>query len=270
MDVVVPAPLVGSRNVESSVKPRTRIASVCLMLAACVYAVLVYLAARHHEPWADEAQAWLIARDSSLVQIWTRMAPLEGTPMLWHSLLHGLIRFGVHYSGLNVVSGLLGLLAAIVFLRYAPFPILLRICVPFTYFSCYQYAVVARNYSLAPFLLFSTLAAYHGAAPIGAIAILLVALASVSAQAYLLSVALGCVIAVGYMRDWKQETVRRRIQIVLSGAGCLLAFVLLAYAVWPRAGAVFVVSPNVSLANFFGVSRYAFNQAFGEVYVPHV
>ena len=34
-----------------------------------IYVVLGVLVLRKHEPWADEAQAWLIARDSGLFEL---------------------------------------------------------------------------------------------------------------------------------------------------------------------------------------------------------
>src|SRR5215469_1298376 len=34
-------------------------------IVVTVYALISILAIRHHEPWADEAQSWLLARDST-------------------------------------------------------------------------------------------------------------------------------------------------------------------------------------------------------------
>src|SRR4051812_40575150 len=46
-----------------------------------------------HEPWFDEAQAWLIARDATLWEILGRMS-YEGSPPLWHLLLAPLAKAG--------------------------------------------------------------------------------------------------------------------------------------------------------------------------------
>jgi hypothetical protein len=242
--------------------------SVYLWATGFCYAILVYLTVRHHEPWADEAQAWLIARDTTLVQIWTKMASLEGTPTLWHSLLHALIRLGMPYSGLNIVSGILGLIATLVFLKFAPFPRLLRICIPFTYFLCFQYAVVARNYSLAPALLFSIAAAYRARAHVLVPGALLVLLASVSSHAFLLSAGLAVTFAVRYAREWGGTTPAIRKQIYWAAASYVTSIALIAWAIWPRADATFAVAPNWSFANFCGIFRYAFHQAFGDGYWP--
>jgi hypothetical protein len=41
----------------------------------------------YHEKWADEAQAWLIARDLSLWRIFSYELRYEGSPGLWHLIL---------------------------------------------------------------------------------------------------------------------------------------------------------------------------------------
>ena len=72
-----------------------------------LYSTIVVLAVRRHEPWADEAQAWLIARDSTLVQLWTSLGRYEGTPPLWHTLLQALQGLGLPYDLLNLFSAAL-------------------------------------------------------------------------------------------------------------------------------------------------------------------
>src|SRR5579863_7127761 len=82
--------------------------ALCLLL----YAALVAVAIPRHEPWADEAQSWLLARDSSLAHLWGTLLHYEGTPGLWQTLIHALIGLGLRYSAYNFVSGVLALAAA--------------------------------------------------------------------------------------------------------------------------------------------------------------
>jgi hypothetical protein len=126
-----------------------------LYAAALAYGALVCAAVAHHEAWADEAQAWLLARDASLVDLWTRLLHYEGTTGLWQTLLHLFVQLGLPYGAMNVLSGVLGLAAACVLLWRAPFPLALRVALPFTFYLCYQYAVIARSYDLLPLLLFT-------------------------------------------------------------------------------------------------------------------
>ena len=41
-----------------------------------------------------------------------------------------------------------------IFLHHSPFPKIVKIFLPFSYFLFYQYGVIARNYVLVPILLF--------------------------------------------------------------------------------------------------------------------
>ncbi|MGB8724740.1 MAG: hypothetical protein WCD15_18440, partial [Terriglobales bacterium] len=52
-----------------------------------VYSTLVFWTIQYHEKWADEAQAWLIARDLDLRTIWFHELRYEGSPGLWHTIL---------------------------------------------------------------------------------------------------------------------------------------------------------------------------------------
>jgi hypothetical protein len=120
--------LESSAPVRASARPHP-----VLYIAGGAYALLVALTIHFHEPWADEAQSWLLARDASLADLWGRLLHYEGTPGLWQTLLHGLIRLGLSYSAYSYFSGLLGLVAVYLLLRYAPLPLFIRILLPFTY-----------------------------------------------------------------------------------------------------------------------------------------
>lgn len=107
-----------------------------------------------HAAWADEAQAWLIARDCTLGQILFERMHYEGTPGLWHALLWTLTRLGCPYGAMHVLSVAAGAAAAYLVLRYAPFPAPVRWLLPFSFAPLFQTAVVARSYSLVPVLVF--------------------------------------------------------------------------------------------------------------------
>ena len=44
------------------------------------YSAVVLFTVRYHEKWADEAQAWLIARDLDLKTLWFHGTPLRRSP----------------------------------------------------------------------------------------------------------------------------------------------------------------------------------------------
>ena len=124
-----------------------------------VYTISMLVFIPFHEPWADEAQSWLLARDSSLWELlWTNLR-LEGTPGLWQLLLMIPAKF-LPYASLNYISGLAAIIGCYLILFKSPLPIWLRVLLPFSYFLFFQYGIVARSYSLLIPLLFGIATIY--------------------------------------------------------------------------------------------------------------
>lgn len=117
------------------------------ILALLIYAAAHLGMALVHEPFFDEAEAWQIARSASLKTLLLETTHYEGHPPLWHLILMPLAKAGAPYElSLTLVS--LAFMGTAVFfiLRYAPFPRLVRLMLPFTYFFFYQYGVISRVY----------------------------------------------------------------------------------------------------------------------------
>ncbi|WP_313803443.1 hypothetical protein [Sphingobium sp.] len=113
-----------------------------------LYAVWILYVGHHHEPWFDEAQAWLLARDSTLWQLLAERVRYEGSPGLWHLILWTLIRCGLPYEALYLVPAIFALSGVALLFWRAPFPPWVRILIASSYFFAYQYAIVARSYSV--------------------------------------------------------------------------------------------------------------------------
>lgn len=127
-------------------------------LTLCVFSVVVVTGVRVHEAWADEAQSWLLARDLGWWKLMLHGIRYEGSPGLWHTLLWILNRLQFSFQGMHWIVGGIAAGGIFVFLRWSPFPLLLRILLPFTFFLAYQNAVVARSYVLFPLLIFTVAA----------------------------------------------------------------------------------------------------------------
>lgn len=150
-------------------------------------ALSLYLGA-HHEPFADEAQSYLIARDASLGDLFGRVCRTEGTPPLWFLWLKLWLFFGLPYSWLYLTSVLPNFAAVALFVYKAPFSAPVRFLFPLTYYIFYQYNIIARSYALL-FLALTVLALVwqrRREKTLACIAALLV-LGSVSAHALILS-----------------------------------------------------------------------------------
>lgn len=125
-----------------------------------LYVILLAIVVFRHESWFDEAQAWLLARDSSLFELMVKYLRYEGSPGLWHLLLFVPAKLHLPYFSMNLLAAAIAAAGVYVFLRYSPFPLFIKVLFPFTFFVFYQYAAVARSYALLPVLLFSIAAVY--------------------------------------------------------------------------------------------------------------
>jgi hypothetical protein len=128
------------------------------LLAA--FAALSVFGQLQHEPWRDEAQAWLIARDCPDLGCVLRMAGYEGHPILWHLLLRPLARAGLPFTSAAVLHGVIVLAGAYLFLRNAPFPIHQKVLFLCGYFTAYEYNLLVRSYSLSVLALLAVASAY--------------------------------------------------------------------------------------------------------------
>ena len=118
-----------------------------------------------HEPWRDEAQGWLLARDSTGLGTLLRNCRYEGVPVVWHLLLMPLTRVG----WLPLMSALnLAFAAGAVFLfaRFFPSDRVIRALFAFGYLPLYEWGTVARNYSVGLFFLFLFVVLYRERRPI--------------------------------------------------------------------------------------------------------
>jgi hypothetical protein len=108
----------------------------------------------YHEPWADEAQAWQLARSVSVPELFRTYLRYEGSPGLWHLFLAALSRLHCTYELMPWIAAAFAVLGVSLLIFFSPFPRYIRLALPFTFYLCFQYAVVARSYVLVPVLLF--------------------------------------------------------------------------------------------------------------------
>ena len=212
-------------------KPKAGFWFIGLFVLYC--AVLAVTTARH-ESWFDEAQAWLMARDLTPFRLWTTYLRYEGTPGLWHTILMVPAKLGLPYGAMHVVSCLSAIAGTALLMWRSPFPIFVRALLPFTYFLMYQYAVIARSYSLLPLLFFLTAFALPRARqrPIWLIVILIL-MANVSVH--------GILAASGIFVVYMAETLIARkalpkialVRHLVASAAWGVVLVLLAVQLWP-------------------------------------
>ena len=127
-----------------------------MLPAASLFFIVSAIGIFNHELWLDEAQHFLIARDSdSLKSVYFNMQ-YDGHVRLWNFLLF----FITHYISSNPVAmqvfHLLIINATVfIFLRSAPFDMITKTLIIFGYFFLYEYDVISRNYTLGILFLFA-------------------------------------------------------------------------------------------------------------------
>jgi hypothetical protein len=205
-----------------------------LTVFAGLSALILYTVSKH-EPWADEAQSWLIARDLP----WTRMVfselRYEGHPPLWYSILWPLNHlFHLPYVCLGYVGAAFAITGLAVLIFLAPFPRILRYLIGSSFFFVYQYAVVARSYLLVPLLGF--LAAYfyrQGQRRILAFGLTLALLIQVSTHSAFLAVCMACFTAWQIASGWKNFSPDEQRRTIAAAAIVALSIVIFLVVVFP-------------------------------------
>ena len=196
------------------------------IIALALYIGVVAFVAAHHEPWRDEADPWLAARDASASEL-LQLFRHGGTPGLWYFLLIPLARSGAPYGSQHVLHVGVAAAAAALVLFASPFPRFARLLIPFTYFFSYEYAVIARTYALSAVLLFAVAALYRqrDLRPI-AYAVCVALLANTNVH----SLCIAALIGVAYLLDSRRHI--GAIAIMLAGGAASL------FQIWPAPDAM--------------------------------
>jgi hypothetical protein len=175
------------------------------------YILMLAFTVPWHEPWNDEAQSWLLARDLSLPQLLFHALRYESHPPLWYLILWIPAHLHIGYFIFCWISAAIAAAGIYVLLRLSPFPFYLRAILPFSFFLAYQYSVVARSYTLFPLLCFLAAHAYRQAKPRPVLlAICLALLANVSIHGTMVACLFAAVYAWHHLRRGHTDSVTRR------------------------------------------------------------
>lgn len=123
------------------------------------YMVLTATLAFHHEPWRDEVDSWLMARDASLGTI-VRISPDMGTPVGWYFLLKPFASLGFSFATQQALTLILIWAAVAILIFQGPFSILVSACWCLSWYLSFEYSVMSRNYTLGVLGVFTLLGSY--------------------------------------------------------------------------------------------------------------
>jgi hypothetical protein len=247
------------------VNPTRPIARRWLPAILAIYSVLLAITVYLHESFFDEAQAWLIARDLSPFQLFGYL-PYEGSPGLWHIILMAPAKLGLPYGSMHIISAAVAAAAVAVMLWRSSFPPLVRVLLPFTYFLIYQYAVVARSYTLFPLVFFLTAAILPEARRrTWVFLLLLILMANISVHGTLAAIG----ILAAYLADvWKDRKTLTPAEVRRHQIACgvfLFALILIGATLRPKSDYKFGgFVMGASLAQKMGHGGLQIGQAFSD------
>lgn len=105
-----------------------------------------------HEPWRDEANVWLMARELSPVRLFAEIR-YQGHPCLWYLIVMPFAKLGLPFRAIGFISYFVMAITAGIYLFRAPIHPFVKaaslFCPAFSYF----YADIARNYCLIALIL---------------------------------------------------------------------------------------------------------------------
>ena len=214
--------------VSQTSKPRVNWWKIADAAVLFVYSSVVLFTLQYHEKWADEAQAWLLARDLDLKTLWFKELRYEGSPGLWHTILWIAQHvFHARYGALGYI-GVAGAIAGTALLIFkSPFPRYIRWPLAFTYVMVYQYAVIARPYTLLPLLCFAVAIFFKDVEHPERITIVLILLATLTFHGTVLAGCFGLLYLIEAMREWSRLDCKFPGRYVICAAAIAVSFVVL-------------------------------------------
>ena len=129
-------------------------------LAFVCYCGLLAVNVCVHTLWADEADLWVMARETNLHDF-VRYFAAAGHPPLWFAVIFPFARLGFPAVAMQVVNA--GIAVGVAWLLFFRSPFSTWLCVTFMFsmYMAFQYAVVARGYMLMILLLLLLAVSYR-------------------------------------------------------------------------------------------------------------
>ncbi|MBK5092742.1 MAG: hypothetical protein JJE48_04400, partial [Actinobacteria bacterium] len=187
-----------------------------------------------HEPWRDEAQSWLIARDANPVELFTRYLRYEGHPFLWYLILMIPAKLGLPYITMSIISAAIASCTVYLILWHSPFPNYIKVLLPFSFLFFYQFAVVARSYVLIPLLLFFIAIIYKEKTErFYLFIVLLCLLANVSLHGIVIAVSFLFIHALELSRKWSALSKTLKKKQIIGYLIFFLVMIFIAITLWP-------------------------------------
>ncbi len=217
-------------KLKNFLKNKENILYIFIIILFVTFSIIISL---KHENWADEAHAWLMARDTSIKDLIFIYLHSDGHPCLWHLILKFFQLIGLPYKYMFVISTLFSSIGVTLLLFKSKFPKWIKVLLPFTYFIFYQYTVITRGYCLIfPLLAMIAIIWDKRHEKITTFSILLLLLLSTEAYTFLLAGVIYVIYLYETFKSKEYHNKKHLISLILL----FLAFCFTIYYVCPQAG----------------------------------
>ena len=131
------------------------------ILIALIFFSFGLLINLNHEMWHDETHEWLIARDSTSYGQLIDTYRDNAHPMEWITMLWILNKFTSNMFYMQLLNLFFATISIFLFVRFSVFSRIFKVLFTFGYFPLYQYASIAREYSLGMLMFFIVIIFFH-------------------------------------------------------------------------------------------------------------
>lgn len=129
-----------------------KIQTYTIIAAFAGYVIWNLILLWNHEPWRDEANVWLMARDLTPVQL-LKEIKYQGHPCLWYFFVMPFAKLGLPFRTIGILSTAVMAVAAWFYLQRSSQHLLIKLLVLFSPICTYFYPTIARNYCLVALFL---------------------------------------------------------------------------------------------------------------------
>ena len=129
------------------------------IIITLLYGIITLISVLHHEIWADEAQVWMLCKNLSIPQLINHLHN-EGHPSFFYLLVMPFAKIFSNIIYMQLICWFTMCCAVFLLIYKSPFNLIIKLSVLISAGFIYFLPVMARSYSILPFLIFLAVLLY--------------------------------------------------------------------------------------------------------------
>lgn len=199
------------------------------IIITLIYSIITLNTVLHHEVWADEAQVWQICTHLSIKDLLIHLKN-EGHPALFYLMIMPFAKLFSDIIYMKLLCWLFMCFSVFLLLYYSPFKLYTKIAIILSAGFLYFFPVLARNYSIIPFLVFLAAILYKKSKQYPILyAIILALIANTHIIMFMFTICLGIIfyyenIILEIRKGFSNKLIKNFIAILIIIIGLLFIF----------------------------------------------